>query len=220
MGDVDAVAGAGGFYFVAAGAGGVPAFEVGIDGAVGAGDEHPAGLGAPGGDGNGCGKIVAEVEDLGAGHEDGLLGGKVGGEIFVELRGIDVGEAVGSFLDGAGFGEIAGEALAVGGFGFAGVWHVRGDVDESDHRRVDAGFSDYGAAIAVGDEDGGSVLEVQDALGRGDVIFEGGFGFLDHGDVVAVFGEDVVDGAPAGGVGPSAVNQNDIFNAGRFLLRR
>ncbi len=202
------------------GAGGVPAFEVGVDGAVGAGDEHPAGFGAPGGGGDGSFEIVPKIEDLGAGHGGGLLRGKIGAEIFVELFGIEIGEAVGSFFDGAGFAEVAGETFAVVGFVFAGVGHVRGDVDESGDVRIIAGFGDDGSAVTVGDEDGGAVLKSEDAASGGDVVRESGFGFLHDGDAEAFFGEEVGDGLPAGAVGPSAVDEDDVVDGGGRLSLR
>jgi hypothetical protein len=138
VGEVDAVAGARDFYFVAVGAGGVPAFEVGIDGAVAAGYEIPSGFAVPRGGSNERFEVVAEVEDLGVGHECGLLGGEVGGEELVELRRVDVGKAVRGLFYRARFGEIAGEAFAVVGFGLASVWHVRGDVDKAGYGGMDA----------------------------------------------------------------------------------
>jgi hypothetical protein len=47
---------------------------------------------------------------------------------------------------------------------------VRGDVDEGGDVRVIAGFGDDGAAVTVGDEDGGAVLQSEDAASGGDVV--------------------------------------------------
>jgi hypothetical protein len=220
MGDVDGVAGAGDFGGVGFGAGGVPAFEVGVDGAVGAGDEHPAGFAAPSGGGNGSFEIIGEVEDLGAGHGGGLRVGKIGAEIFVKLSGVEIGEAVRSFFDGARFAEVAGETLAIVGFVFSGVGHVRGDVDEGSDVRVIAGFGDDGAAVTVGDENGGAVLEREDAAGGGDVVRESGFGFLHDGYAEAFLGEEIGNGLPAGAVGPSAVDEDDVVDRGGGLSLR
>ena len=137
----------------------------------------------------------------------------------MKLRGVDVCEAVCCFLNRAGLGEVAWETLSVCGLVFSGVGHVRGDVHQAGHGWVVPGFGDYGASITVSDEDARAVLQSEDALGGGDVVFEGRLRFLDHGDVVAVLNEDVVHASPAGAVGPGAVNQNDILNT-IFVLRR
>jgi hypothetical protein len=92
------VAGTGNFDFVAVRASGVPAFEIGIDGAVCSGDQHPAGFTFPCSGGDDGFEIIAEVEDLGSRHEIGLRGGQVGREIFMKVRRIDVSETIGRLL--------------------------------------------------------------------------------------------------------------------------
>lgn len=57
MGDVDCVAGAGDFDFVALGSRGVPAFEFGVDGSIFCGHQHPAWFAFPGG----CGDDAVEI---------------------------------------------------------------------------------------------------------------------------------------------------------------
>ena len=47
----------------------------------------------------------------------------------MELRGIEVGEVVGHFLDCARLTEITGEALPILRFAFASIGHVRCDLD-------------------------------------------------------------------------------------------
>jgi len=213
------VAGAGYFDYVAVGAGGVPTFEVWVDGPVVSGDDHPGWFGSPGGVGDGCFEVVGEVEDLRSRHEFSLVRGNVSCEILMKLCGVEIGETVCGLLDHCRFAQVAGDALSVVGFILSGVRHVRCDVDEGGDGRVGAGFGDDGATVAVADEDGGAVLQVDDAFGGGYIFFEGRFGFLDDGDVIAVFDEDVVDAAPAGAIGPGAVNENYISDAVGFGLR-
>src|ERR1700723_4645093 len=148
MGDEYAVAGAGDFGGVAVGALGVPALQVRVDGAVASGYYHPARFGSPGRGGDRSGKIWSIVEDLRARHERGLIGGQVGREQFMKARRVDVGETVRRGLGGSGFGQVAGEALAVFGFFLAGIGHVRRDIDQADDGWNRAGFSDNRAAIA------------------------------------------------------------------------
>ena len=81
-----------------------------------------------------------------------------------------------------------------------------------------ANYMDFPLRQTVSDEDARAVLQSEDALGGGDVVFESRLRFLNHGDVVAVFYQDVVHAFPAGAVGPSAVDQNNILDA-IFVLR-
>ena len=98
-GDVHAVARAGNFDHVAFGACSVPAFEVGIDGSVLPRNQRPAGLAFPSGGGDDRLEIFGEVGNLGPRHERGLLGGKIGREVLMKLRGIEGSETVGRLPD-------------------------------------------------------------------------------------------------------------------------
>ena len=87
-GDVDRVAGACDFDFVAVGSRGIPAFEVGVDGSVCCRYQHPARFASPRSGGDDGFEIVGEVEYLRAGHETGLLRRQVGCEVLMKLSGI------------------------------------------------------------------------------------------------------------------------------------
>ena len=89
---------------------------------------------------------------------------------------------------------------------------MRRDIDQGRDMRVIAGLGDDRAAIAVGHQDGRTVLLVEDALGGGDVVGEAGQRLLHHGHVEAIPGQDVVDRLPAGGVDPGAVHQHDVLD--------
>jgi hypothetical protein len=54
--------------------------------------------------------------------------------------------------------------------GFARIGRQGGDVDEAGDLGVDARFGDDGAAPAVADENGGTILTVQRPLRRRDVV--------------------------------------------------
>jgi hypothetical protein len=59
----------------------------------------------------------------------------------------------------------------------------------------------------------------KEAFRSGDIIFKGRLRLLDDADVVAIFHKNVVNALPAGTICPGTVNQNDIANARRFVLR-
>jgi hypothetical protein len=87
-GNVDCVAGAGDFDFMAVGACCIPPFEIGIYGSVCCGYQHPTRFASPRSGGDDGFEIVAEVEYLRARHERGLLRGQVGCEVLMKLRGL------------------------------------------------------------------------------------------------------------------------------------
>ena len=64
-----------------------------------------------------------------------------------------------------------------------------------------------------------SILQSKGALGGGHIFFKGCLWLLDNADVIAIPNKNVVDTFPAGAVGPGAVNQNNVTNAMRFVLR-
>ena len=61
-------------------------------------------------------------------------------------------------------------------------------------------------------------LQVENALGRGYIVVKRTQGFLHHGDVIAVLGQDVVDGLPTRPVYPGAMHQDDILDGCVFRL--
>jgi hypothetical protein len=77
----------------------------------------------------------------------------------------------------------------------------------------------HGSSVAVRDKDVRSILECEDTLHGGHIILEGRFRLLDDADVVAIHDQNVVDAFPAGTICPGSVNQNNIPNAVRLVLR-
>jgi hypothetical protein len=73
---------------------------------------------------------------------------------------------------------------------------------------VGAGFADDRAAVGVADEYDRAVLRVDDQARGGGIARQRQGGVLYHGDVVAVLGEQVVEGPPAGPIDESAVDQH------------
>src|SRR6202023_3047776 len=87
----------------------------------------------------------------------------------------------------------------------------RRDVDQAgDVGGVGAEGGHNLAAVGVSGHDGGAVLEVQHLAQPGDVIGQRGQRELGGGDPVAVGLQALDDAAPAGAVGPRAVDENDV----------
>jgi len=76
---------------------------------------------------------------------------------------------------------------------------------------VEGRLGDDRAAVAVADQDARARLKVDDPLRRGDVVRKRRFWHLDHGHVVAVPREDLVDRLPTRAVHPGAVDEYDVF---------
>src|SRR4051812_5597807 len=93
--DVDRVTGARDFDFVALGSLGIPPLQVWIDGSVISRYQHPAWSASPGRCRDHSLEVVSGVEHLRSCHEGGLLSRKIGGEVFVKLRQVEVRETVG-----------------------------------------------------------------------------------------------------------------------------
>src|SRR6266478_1511462 len=191
------MAGAWDFDLMTLGSFGVPPFEVRVDGSVLCRDQHPARFASPRSRGDDCFEIVSQVEHLRSCHESGLLSRQVGCEVIVKLCGIEVSETVCRLLYRSRLAEIAREAFPVVSFIFAGIWHVRRDVNQCHDLRVVRGFGDYRSTITVSDNNARSVLLSDHALRRSDIFFEGRLWLLNDADPVAVFDENVVDAFPA-----------------------
>jgi hypothetical protein len=71
----------------------------------------------------------------------------------------------------------------------------------------------------VRDKDARSVLKSEDTLHGSYIVLEGCLWLLDDADVVAILDKDLVDAFPAGTIRPGAMNQNNIPNAMRLVLR-
>src|SRR4029077_8975481 len=164
-------------------------------------------------------KIVGKVRHLRTRHKRGLFSREVGREVVMKLREIEVRETVSGLLYCAGFTEVTGKALTVICFILSSVWHVSRDIHQSHNGGICAGFSNYGATIAVSHQNARSILKSESALGGGHIIFEGCLRLLDDADVVAVLDQNVVDTFPPRTIGPGAVNQNNIPNVMLFVLR-
>src|SRR6267142_4739247 len=212
-GDVDRVAGARDFHLVTVGSCRVPAFEVGVDSSICACHQYPAWFGSPRSRGDNSFEVVGEIGHLRPRHESSLLRGKVGRKVFMKLRVVEVRETVCGLLDRARLAEVAWEALSIIRLVLSSIGHVGSDVHQSGDRRICARFRDYGSPVAVRDKNARSVLKSEGAFGGSHIVFKRSFRFLDDADVVAVFGEDVVDAFPAGTIRPGTVNQNNIPNA-------
>src|SRR5437899_1867165 len=195
-GDVDRMACARDFDFVAFGPRGIPPFEIGIDGSITSSHHHPARFAPPCGRRDDCVEVLSEIKDLGTGHEIGLRGGQIGSKVLMELRGIQVSETVGRFLDHGGLAEIAWESLSVLSLALSRVRHVGRDVYQADNNRVGSCLCDYGAAVAVSNQDAGSILKSKNPLRGGHVVFKRSLRLLDDADVIAVFDKDVVNSLP------------------------
>jgi hypothetical protein len=89
------------------------AFEVGVDGSVASGYQHPAWFSSPSRRGDDRFEIVSSVQHLRPRHERGLLGRQVGCEVLMKLRRVEVSETVRRLLCRTGLAEIAWEALSV-----------------------------------------------------------------------------------------------------------
>jgi hypothetical protein len=103
-------------------------------------------------------------------------------------------------------------------FILSSIWHVGGDVYQTDDRRIRPRFGNYGSPVAMRDKNAGSILKSKDALGSIDIFLERRLGLLHDADVVTILDKNVVDAFPAGTVGPGTVNQNNIPNATLFVL--
>ena len=91
------------------------------------------------------------------------------------------------------------------------------DVDEADDvRSVRAERGDDLAAVGVSDDDRGAVLELEHLTQPGDVVRERAQRELRRPHLEAVCLEALDDAAPAGPVGPGAMDENDVRPAVHF----
>src|SRR5258705_2781227 len=184
------------FFCVAVSARVVPPLEIGINYLVRRRDNRPARLGLPRSSGQRRSEDLGCCQYLRPRFEFGLLARQVGGEVLVEVRGVEVGEAVvrllyRSFLLRGGAGHVL--LLSKGALVLSDVGSVRSDVHKSDDIRMDAGLGDDRAAVAVTDEDARTFLQIEDTLSRRNVIFQRGQRFLNDADVVAVLNQSFVN---------------------------
>src|SRR6267378_3329651 len=107
----------------------------------------------------------------------------------MKLRGVEVSETVCRLLYRVRFAEIARESFSVVSLIFASVWHVSRDVDQTGNRWIRPGFGNDRSAIAVSDQNAGSILLSQDALCGRDIFFERCLRFLNDADVVAILNQ-------------------------------
>ena len=71
----------------------------------------------------------------------------------------------------------------------------------------------------MSDKNTRSILLSKDALRGSHIFFKGRLRFLDDADVVAILDKNVVNAFPAGTICPGTVDQHNIPNATRFVLR-
>src|SRR5437899_2967894 len=137
----------------------------------------------------------------------------------MKLRGVEVSEAVCRFLYRSRLAEVTWETLSVVALILSRIRHVGRDVDQTGNRWICPGLGNYCSPIAVSDENARSILLSEHPLCRGDIFFKGGLRFLNDADVISILDENVVNAFPAGTVCPGTVNQNDVPNPRRFVLR-
>ena len=102
----------------------VPALQVGIDGSVCSGDDHPTWSTSPRRSGDHCFEIVRCVDYLRSRHESGLLRRQIGCKVLMKLRGVEVSETVCRLLYRARLAEITWEAFSVVRLILSSVRHV------------------------------------------------------------------------------------------------
>src|SRR5438132_7923194 len=204
---------------VAVGSGGIPPFEVGVDGAVFCRHQHPARFASPRSRADDCSEIVSCVEYLRSRHESGLLSRQVGREVLMKLRGVEVSETVCRLLYRSRLAEVAWEALSVVSLVLSSIRHVGRHLHQSDNRWIRPGFSNYRSPIAMSDKNARSILLSKGALRGSDIFLKGRLRLLDNADVVPILDKNVVHAFPARTVCPGTVNQNNIPNAMLFVLR-
>jgi hypothetical protein len=150
---------------------------------------------------------------LGPRHESCLIRGHVGSEIRWKLHWVEVSEAVRRLPYRIRFADVAREALPIVSFALSRIWHVGGDVNQANNRRVCSCLGNHGAPVAVRYKNARSILLSKDALGGRDIFLERSLRFLDNADLVTILDQNVVNTFPAGAICPSSVYQNDVSNA-------
>src|SRR5437899_8071868 len=198
---------------------GIPPFEVWIDGSIFYRYQHPAWFASPRRRGDHCFEIVRRVEYLRSRHESGLLSRQVGCEVLMKLRGVKVSETVSRLLYRSRLAEVTWEALSVASLTLSSIWHVSRDVHQSGNRWIRARFGNYGSPVAVSDKNARPILLSKDALRGRHIFLKGCLRLLDDADVVAILAKNVVHAFPARTICPGTVNQNNIPNARRLVLR-
>src|ERR1700719_4841547 len=136
----------------------------------------------------------------------------------MKLRRVKISEAVGCLLYGVRLAQVTWECLSVVRLVLSRIRHVGCDVHQTGDRWVRPCFRNYGAPIAVSDQNARSVLESKDALRSCDILLERRLRLLHDGDVVTIIDQNVVNAFPARTICPGTVSQNDIPNAPLLVL--
>src|ERR1700733_9341568 len=100
----------------------------------------------------------------------------------MKLRRVDIGEAVGRFLDRTGLAEVTRKALTVLRLFLSGIRHVRCNVHQSGNRRIRSRFRNYGSPITMTDQNARSILLSEDALRGSHILIKGRLGLLHDAD--------------------------------------
>src|ERR1700738_3914933 len=116
----------------------------------------------------------------------------------MKLRGVEVSETICRLFYCGRFAEVTRESFSVVSLVLARIGHVGRDVDQTGNRRIVTRFGNYGTAIAMSDKNAWAILLSEDALYCGDIVFKGGFRFLDDADVIAILHQNVVHAFPTG----------------------
>ena len=160
------------FDLLAVGSRSIKPFEVGVDGSICPGDDHPTRLFSPCRRGDDRLEIHSCVEHLGSGHKGGLLNRQIGCKEKMKLRGVEKSKPICSRDHRGRLAEITWEALSVLRLTLSRIRHVSSNVHQSDNGWISSRFRNNGSPIAMCDKDGRSVLQCEDTLHGGDVILE------------------------------------------------
>src|SRR4051812_7095124 len=102
---------------------GIPPLQIRIDGSIFRRYQHPTRFASPRRRGDDGLEILSGVEHLRSRHKRGLLARKIGREVFVKLRGVEISETVCRFLYRGRFAEITGKTLSIVGFILSRIRH-------------------------------------------------------------------------------------------------
>src|SRR5205807_109752 len=168
----------------------VPPFEVRVDGPVLCRYQHPARFASPRRCGDDCFEIVSQVKHLRSRHKSSLLSRKVGCEVLMKLRGIEVSETVCGLLYRSRLAEVTWKSLSIVSLILSRIRHMGRNVDQAGNRWIRSRFGDDGAAITVSHQNARSIFQSEDALRRRHIFLKGCLRLLDDTYLVTILGED------------------------------
>src|SRR6202140_1794176 len=143
---------------MASGPCGIPAFEGRVGGSVCASHQHPARFFSPCSRGDDRFEIVGCVEHLRLRHESSLFCRKVGREVLMKLRRVEISETVRRLLYRSRLAEVTWETLSIVGLILSSVWHVGSDIYQPGTRWSPSGFGNCVSATTGSDKKARSIL--------------------------------------------------------------